>query len=193
MTPESTLSLKTYLASNACLHPGITITLSSGRQSKGYVDVKYALGNAKQLSNISEWVLGIMRQQGCNYIGGISLPGAVVVGAVLQKASICGYPYFGFMCRSEPHPHGLAKSIEGIIPPRYGHAILFEDVLTTGNSVITAARLVEEQDCRIAAICALVDREAEGNRRLTSLHYPLYTFTTLSELKEIQDETGRTY
>ena len=69
--------------------------------------------------------------------------------------------------RKEPKAHGLGKQIEGPALPPGARAIIVDDVITTGKSILESRRVVEkETGAKVLAALALVDREEGGRQAL---------------------------
>ena len=66
-------------------------------------------------------------------------------------------PIKGFFVRKEAKGHGTDQRIDGLLE-NGSRVILFEDVTTTGGSVMQAAAAVRQRDCTIVKIIAVVDR-----------------------------------
>ena len=56
-----------------------------------------------------------------------------------------------------------------------------EDVTTTGGSVLRAAKILEENGARVAAICVVVDRE-EGAEDAIGREYTFLPLVTVGDL-----------
>lgn len=137
-------------------------TLSSGKKSSVYVDVKLASTYPDILemitSRIAEAVKGLEFDRiACVELGGV--PIAVAASLKLEKPLI--------IFRKERKDYGTGGDRIGEL--KEGEKVLIvEDVITTGKSVISAARRVEESGGTVEAIVAVVDRE-ESDIKVLSL------------------------
>lgn len=173
------------MALTRCYHDcgGNPVRLSSGTYSQEYIDVKYLLMESRTLNLACEWIeTTYLNGRSSSYVGGPSIPAALIVGGLLardkeQKLS-------GFVIRDKPKGHGLDKVIEGVIPPRGRGVCLVEDVITTGSSILTAAKIIERTGCKVEEIFALVDRQVGGVETLSEMGYVVHVFTTLGTLKK---------
>lgn len=160
--------------------------LSSGKTSDFFVDVKsaalsgtgfYALArlyNTLDIFNNAAVVAGVA-------LGGCSLTGAAV-------ASCFGGPNIPaqLYVRKETKDHGTKKLIEGLpLPTLLGGSkvILLEDVITTGGSVMRAAKALEDAQCPPDMILAVVDRQEGGVEVLRAAGYDVRVLYTRDELR----------
>lgn len=148
-------------------------TLSSGKKSRVYVDVKLASTYPDILemiaSRIAEIAAGMdFDRIACVELGGV--PIAVAASLKLEKPLI--------IFRKEKKDYGTGGDRIGEL--REGEKVLIvEDVVTTGKSAISAARRVEESGGVVEAIIAVVDREESDIEVLSLLR--------LSDLLEAYD------
>jgi orotate phosphoribosyltransferase len=70
--------------------------------------------------------------------------------------------------RKEPKPYGTMSQVEGHAPPG-AQVGLIEDVSTTGNQVLRAARALEAAGCQIGIVILAIDRG--GGARLRDVGY----------------------
>jgi orotate phosphoribosyltransferase len=136
-------------------------TLTSGKKSNFYVDIKAASTNPKILKEIavkmSEYVKDVDR------IAGMEL-GAVPLAVAVSLE--CHLPYI--IIRKKERAHGTGKLIEGDLNPG-DRVLLVEDVTTTGSSVVKAADIIREAKAEVTKALVVVDRE-EGARELLQEH-----------------------
>lgn len=90
-----------------------------------------------------------------------------------------------FYVRSEPKDHGSGRLIEG--PPILytDRVILVDDTLTTGTSLLKAAKTVKDVGAKIELVFVLLDREEGGvDRLIQELGVPVYAALTKSYLRD---------
>ncbi|MGA1822401.1 MAG: orotate phosphoribosyltransferase [Thermoplasmatota archaeon] len=129
-------------------------TLTSGKKSRYYVDIKKASVNPDVLREITR-LFGEIGVE-CDRVAGVEL-GAVplIVSYSLQK----GIPFV--IIRKGDRKHGTKKKYEGEMIEG-DRILLLEDVVTSGGSVIKAIDIIEEAGASVEAVIAVVDREEGG-------------------------------
>lgn len=128
-------------------------TLTSGRKSRYYVDVKQAATLPAVLRQIARELAG--RVGGAEMLAGVELGAVPVLVATALETDL---PYA--IIRKGERAHGTGRSLEG--PPVRGKkVIVIEDVTTTGGSVRHAVELLREEGANVDRVETVVDR-AEG-------------------------------
>ncbi len=125
-------------------------TLSSGRKSKYYYDVKEAMGEP---SNLQKIFAKLMQEipittdlfVGIEY-GGIPL--AIICSVMTGK------PYA--VLRKNKKRHGTLSKIEGF--KGKGRVVLLDDVYTTGNSIKKATRFLTKKGYNVVKTLTVIDR-----------------------------------
>jgi len=168
-------TIKNYIQNN-CITYG-DFTLSSGKKSKYYFDIKQAFYNPQIITKISNLLLqGIFRYNiysttkrsnpYINSIGGIELGSVPLIGSM--ETVYCyfesAYKYNFFIVR-KPKEYGTNKLIEGTNLNDKNRVVLIDDVLTTGKSVLNAIDIIEGCCAKVNCIMVVVDRQ-EGGREV---------------------------
>jgi orotate phosphoribosyltransferase len=158
--------------------------LASGRTSKYYLDAREVTMTARGAMKAA---MAIMRQIRAEYktihaIGGPATAAVPIVGACLAVALHWELDDLtGFYVLGAAKEHGTGKRIHGPLN-RGATVILIDDVATSGGSLLEAARVVREFDCKVDTAFCLVDR-LEGAREALALEgitlKPLYTIRQL--------------
>jgi orotate phosphoribosyltransferase len=130
--------------------------LSSGRSSSFFLDLKRTLLDPEGAVLVADLLFEMIRDQDVAAVGGLET-GAIPIVALLAARSWPEKPIAGFFVRKETKGHGTDQRIDGLLEPG-SRVILFEDVTTTGGSVMQAAEEVRRLDCNIVKIIAIVDR-----------------------------------
>jgi len=156
------------------------VTLSSGKQSDFYLDLRTTLMRPRGTLLAGRLLLARL-QQGprVESVGGMVVAAVPVVSAVLAAAAMspATHDLLGFFVRKEKKGHGLGRQIEGAF--REGQAVaLVEDTTTTGGSTLDAVEIVREAGGKVTRVMCIVDRgegaiEAFAERGLVL--EPLYT------------------
>jgi len=150
--------------------------LSSGGWSHDYVDGKYAIATGSALRRTSEAVIELV-PGGFDVVGGPTMGAdALAVGvALLSGAS-------WFSVRKEPKGHGRGSWIEGARLGPGVRAVMVEDVVSTGASLLRAVERVQELGVAVLAATALLDRSPAVAERFESAGIswlPLLTWADL--------------
>jgi orotate phosphoribosyltransferase len=153
------------------------VTLASGRTAQYYVDARRALLSPAGFVALGELVAAQARRLGAAAVGGPTLGADPIACSVLPEA---GGDLSAFIVRKDRKEHGLQRWIEGPSIPAGARALIVEDVVTSGGSLVTAIERVREEGIEIAGALAVVDRLAGGaaaiERALDGAPYvPLFT------------------
>src|SRR5262249_32761765 len=141
-------------------------TLVSGAKSSYYVDCKMTTLDPK-----GAWLVGKLmhqlirseeaaRRTRIDAVGGLTMgadPLALAI-ALFSFAQHDPTPLQAFSVRKTPKAHGQTKLIEGNFKAG-DTVVLLDDVVTRGESTITAINAVRNEGGQIAFIAVLVDRQ----------------------------------
>ena len=126
-------------------------TLSSGAKSNSYFDIKGLMGDS---SDSGILILELVEYVDNNISSSIgSLGGTELGGAILAAM----FPYSKNTCfiRKQQRIHGMKKMIEGA--PN-SPILLVDDVISSGKTVIDAARLCRESGYELAGALCVINR-----------------------------------
>jgi orotate phosphoribosyltransferase len=149
-------------------------TLTSGKKSNFYVDIKQASTNPMILREIAVKMKEHVKDE--NMIAGMEL-GAVPLAVALSLE--CKLPYL--IIRKKERAHGTGKLIEGNMKPG-DNVLLVEDVTTTGSSVIKAADIIREAKGQVSRVIVVVDREEGASELLGKHQISLVPLVRVSEM-----------
>jgi orotate phosphoribosyltransferase len=142
---------------NSLLTTGGPFKLASGATSAYYLDMKPTTFDPEGANLIADIALGMMSDESdVEAIGGLEVGSVPIIVAVSMK-SWPERPITGFVVRKEKKGHGTDKLIDANFRPN-STVVLFEDVTTTGESVMQAVRAVRMQGGRVKKIITIVDR-----------------------------------
>ena len=151
-----------------------TFTLTSGRSSSYYVDIKKAVTRPELLRVIGEAMAPYADK--ADRIAGVEL-GAVPIAAAVSLAS--GKPYL--MIRKATREHGTKREFEGELAK--GDRVLFvEDVITTGGTLRGAIERLRAQGAVVDDVVAVVDREEGGKMTLAEITVRLHALVSAKDL-----------
>ncbi len=149
-------------------------TLSSGKKSNVYVDIKLACTYPYILKTIAELMAERVKDFDFDKIACIELGGVPLAVALSLEI---GKPLVIF--RKEKKDYGVKSDCIGEI--KTGEKfIVVEDVTTTGKSALSVVRRVEERGGKVVAVLTVVDRE-EGAKDVLKNLIPILKMHELLE------------
>ncbi|UCE75343.1 MAG: orotate phosphoribosyltransferase [Methanomassiliicoccales archaeon] len=149
-------------------------TLSSGKKSNYYVDIKKASTNPKILKEIAECMAKHL--EGEEKIAGMEL-GAVPLAVALSLET--NIPYL--IIRKGERKHGTGKLVEGKME-KGDRILLVEDVTTSGSSLIKAAEIIRQEGGSVKRALVVVDREEGASELLKDEGIELLPLVRVSEM-----------
>src|SRR3989454_5458012 len=151
-----------------------TFTLTSGKTSSYYIDIKRAVTRPELLRMIADAMAPYARS--VDRIAGVEL-GAVPIAAAVSLAS--GKPFL--MVRKASKEHGTKKEFEGDL--NRGDRVLFvEDVVTTGGTLRRAIERLRGHGAVIEDCVCVVDREEGGKLLLAEISVRLHALVSSKDL-----------
>jgi orotate phosphoribosyltransferase len=136
------------------------VTLASGRTASYYIDARRALLRPDAFTPLGELVSAEARRLGASAVGGPTLGADPIACSVLSMVDDGALK--AFFVRKERKEHGLQRWIEGPPIEDGERALVVEDVVTSGGSLITAIERLREEGVELAGALAVVDRLAGG-------------------------------
>jgi len=127
-------------------------TLSSGKESDYYVDMKRAITDPEILLKVAEIISEKIKELEIDRIAGPALGAIPIVTAV---SIVSKNPML--MIRKAKKEYGTSELIEGELNEG-DIVIVLEDVTTTGNSLINAVKAVSENGGLVKKAYVIVDR-----------------------------------
>lgn len=163
--------------------------LSSGTESNIYIDLKKTAQRndiqnilARFLSNAAHSLSVKMlldEESHVDFVAGVALGGCHLASIVSFYSRV----YDGVLyIRNEIKTHGTKQLIEGPEFQAEQTVILIEDVITTGNSSLKAAQILEDAGLIVIGIVAVVDRRDTPTNSLGPYHFQ--SLFTLEELRQ---------
>jgi orotate phosphoribosyltransferase len=140
------------------------VTLSSGRKAAYYVDARRALLMPVAFRALGELVAAEAERVGAAAVGGPTLGADPIACSVLAVSG--ARELKAFFVRKERKEHGLQRWIEGPAIEPGERALVVEDVVTSGGSLITAIGRLREEGVELAGALAVLDRLAGGREAI---------------------------
>lgn len=157
--------------------------LASGRTSSYYIDARRTTMTAVGLELIG--ILGCRALDGAGWrpdaVGGLTL-GADPVAYAIALASRRHPPSIdAFTVRKEPKSHGAGRAIEGAFGAGR-QVVIVEDVLTSGQSALSAVDAVRAADGHVLGVLVVVDREQGGREAIERSGLPVVALVSARDL-----------
>lgn len=158
-------------------------TLKSGAQSNIYIDVR-VLQSAPDEKPIvvSAWADTLRRLKKRSPF---DLLADVPTGATAMTSSLADRLHLPQITPREAKGYGAQTSIVGKFE-KGQKAVLIEDVITTGGSILAAAKILREGGLEVSDVVVLVDRLAGGRENLVQEGLNLNSVFTLSTLMQLK-------
>ena len=152
-------------------------TLTSGKESSYYVDIKQASTNPLVLKEIAQEMNRLITGDQLDLLAGMEL-GAVPLAVALSLET--NIPYV--IIRKEKPTHGTGKQLIG--KTENGQNVLVvEDVATTGGSVVKALDALRGEGLNVNKVLVVVDREEGAAENLKDQNIELIPLIRASDLK----------
>lgn len=161
--------------------------LASGEISPFYVDCRSLMAYPEARRLVAQLAYDALARIEFDCLGGLEL------GAIALSVTISDYAcaaarqrlWRTFVVRKQPKDHGLGKLIEGSIRPG-DRALIVDDVLTSGGSLLKAVAVARESGLRIGHALVIVDRqEQDGKARVEKEKVQLVSLLTIQDLMNV--------
>jgi len=153
-------------------------TLSSGKESDYYIDMKKAITDVEILKTIAKLIFEKIKDESIDKVAGPALGAIPIATAVSLEANI---PLL--MIRKEKKDYGTSKLIEGELNDG-DNVILVEDVTTTGNSLLKAIEAIQSNGGIVKRAFVVVDREEGAMANFEVKNIKLEPLINVSEFKK---------
>ena len=128
-------------------------TLSSGKKSNYYINMKKAITEPEILSTISKLITEKIVDDDIDKVAGPALGAVPIATAVSLESRL---PLL--MIRKEKKGYGTSKLIEGELNEG-DDVIVVEDVSTTGGSLLKAIKAIQDNGGNVKRAFVVVDRQ----------------------------------
>lgn len=150
---------------------GREFVLASGKTSTFYCDARLTTLDPEGACLCARIFLEMLAPYPAAAVGGYAIGADPIVSAIAVLSFLADRPLPAFLIRKEEKNHGLGKLIEGNFPSG-GPVVLFDDVVTSGGSILKGCRVVEGLGGKVLAVMALLDREEGGRELIEKAGYP---------------------
>lgn len=152
-------------------------TLSSGKKSDYYVDMKKAITLPEILSCVAHLITADIEQSDVTKVAGPALgavPIATATSLISKKPML--------MIRKNKKSYGTSKQIEGELVEG-DRVVIVEDVTTTGGSLLKAIDVIEDNGGKIIKAFVIVDREEGAKDKFEERNIEFKPLLTISEFR----------
>jgi len=159
-----------------------SVELTSGKKSNYYIDGKQITLLPEGAYLIAKVVFDLIKDDNIEAIGGPTIGADPILGAIICLGHSNKLPIQAFIVRKEPKKHGMQRYIEGPPLKKGARVAIIDDVVTTGESVLRAARAAADVGCEVVRVIALVDRLEGAGERLKQFGFMLTPIFTRDDL-----------
>ncbi|MGL5083996.1 MAG: orotate phosphoribosyltransferase [Microcoleaceae cyanobacterium] len=156
--------------------------LSSGQKSSYYVNCKPVTLHPQGALAIGRLLCNLL-PPGTQAVAGLTLGADPIVTAVSVVSAYENRPVFGLIIRKEAKGHGTQAYIEGPDLPPGTSVVVLEDVVTTGQSALTAVTRLQTAGYPVQQVIALVDRQQGGEQLYQAAGLQFQALYTIEDLR----------
>ena len=150
-------------------------TLSSGKKSNYYINMKKAITEPEILSAISKLITDKIKDEDIDKVAGPALGAVPIATAVSLESKL---PLL--MIRKEKKGYGTSKLIEGELNEG-DDVIVVEDVSTTGGSLLKAINAIQDNGGNVKRAFVVVDRQEGAIDEFAKVGIELEPLITVNE------------
>jgi len=155
-------------------------TLTSGKKSNYYIDVKLAATKPMALGDICRQIVVELLNKYPDYIACVELGGVPISTLVSYWEHV---PLI--IVRKVAKDHGTGGRLVGDFE-KGKTAILIEDVVTTGGSSLSAVKALRDAGLVVDTVITVVDRQEGSQDAMAGAGVKLIALTTAKEILEAQ-------
>lgn len=157
------------------------VTLSSGKHSNFYFDMKPTMLDPEGTTKLAQLILFRLQDIPVERIGGLELGAVPLVTPIGVESFLRGPRAIpGFLVRKKVKEHGTQRKIEGEdIAGK--NVVILEDVTTTGDSAMLAVRAAQDAGAKVLLVLTIVDREEGAEQTFAAADIPFMKLFTASE------------
>ena len=153
-------------------------TLSSGKRSKHYINCTPVTLSGRGLTLAS---LLMLKEVQTKVVAGLTLGADPLVSGVSLVSALDSRIINGLIIRKEAKGHGTKAWVEGLLPPEGTKVTVLEDVVTTGESAISAAKRLRDAGYEVERVITIIDRNEGGKESMKLVGLDLISLYTLKD------------
>jgi orotate phosphoribosyltransferase len=159
--------------------------LASGVTSPFYVDCRVLMAHPGPRALVAQLAFEAMNSLPVDCLGGLELGAISISTAISDQAHRAGKDWRTFVVRKQAKDHGTGKLLEGAAQAG-DRAVVVDDVLTSGSSVIKAVQAARDAGLKISHALVIVDRqEQDGRKKVEDLGVTLISLLTIKDLQAV--------
>jgi orotate phosphoribosyltransferase len=155
-------------------------TLKSGRRSSWFLDTKQTACRPDGILLVADAALDVIPAD-ADAIGGLTMGADPVAFGIAAVAATRGRSLRSFSVRKEMKDHGVVGRIAGALQPG-DKAIITEDTVSRGTSLMEAAEVVRAFGAEPVAIVVIVDRGGTCAALAAAAGIPYHPLLTAPDL-----------
>jgi orotate phosphoribosyltransferase len=159
---------------------GREFKLASGKTSNFYVDARITTLHPEGAFLCGKIFLEMLKAFKVDAVGGYSIGADPIVTAIAVLSHQANNPIPAFIIRKEEKSHGTGRIIEGNFP-KNGKVAIFDDVITSGGSILRGAAQVEKHGGKVEVVMAVLDRQEGGREKIEAAGYKFLSIFTKKE------------
>lgn len=156
--------------------------LTSGQRSTYYINGKLVTLHPQGALMVGRLMLDLVPANTIA-VAGLTLGADPLVTAVSLVGVYQSRNLFPLIIRKEAKGHGTRAYIEGLTLPPGSPITVLEDVVTTGQSALTAADRLQQAGYQVNQVLALVDRQQGGAELYQSHQLPFKALFTIDDIQ----------
>ncbi|MBI2138910.1 orotate phosphoribosyltransferase [Candidatus Woesearchaeota archaeon] len=160
-------------------------TLSSGRKSPVYVDIRKLPSYPKPFELISEKLAEMVKGLNADIVAGAETAGIPIAAGIAIKGLI---PMV--YVRKRPKGYGTNSFVEGNLE-KGQVAVLVDDMITDGRSKFVFVEGLKNEGAAVKDVIVILDREQGGKAMLADEGLELHSLITLKELLDYMHKKGK--
>ncbi|CAH8557655.1 unnamed protein product [Heterobilharzia americana] len=162
--------------------------LKSGVISPIYVDLRVLISSPKFMDEIAQALITLLHgevNKPIDLICGVPYSALPIAACISVRENISMV-----MCRKEAKSYGTKQMIEGVWKNGQ-NCVIIEDVVTSGSSVSSVAKLLRQSGICTEQVIIIIDREQGGPSYLEKQNIKVSSLFTLTELLSILHQEKR--
>ncbi len=181
---QKLVDLILHLHDAGCVRLG-EFTLASGLRSPIYIDLRRMASDPGLLRRAAQAYAGLLEPLRYERLAAVPYA-ALTIGTAVALATDGSLIY----PRKEVKTYGTGQAVEGIYASG-DRAVVIEDLVTSGGSVIKAIKSLEAVGLVVQHVAVLIDREQGGPEALAAAGYCLHAVMTMTQILDTLQEAGR--